>query len=121
MPYLLVLRGSLVQALACGLIFAVLGFSRTAFLSAGLITFVAVWLGFLCARLIARGRHQRLSGPITLILTVIAGVVLGSASAFAFCCVIEVLPLELFLFVGAWVGVALALVNVRSWRHHALV
>jgi len=41
MPYLLVLRGSLVQALACGLIFAVLGFSRTAFLSAALITFVA--------------------------------------------------------------------------------
>ena len=120
MPYTLVLRGSLVQALACGLIFAVLGFSRTAFLSAGLITFVSVWLGFLCARLFARCRKP--SDPATIVLTVIAGMILGGASAFAFCCAIEVLPLPPFLFFGAWwVGIPLGLLNVRSWRKHGLV
>jgi len=119
--YLFVLRGSLVQALACGLVFAVLGFSRTAFLSAAFITFIAVWLGFLCARLIARGCRRRLSDLVTIVLTVVAGMVVGSTSAFAFCYAIEVLPLEPFLFVGAQVGVVLGLLNVWSWRHHSLV
>jgi len=117
----IVLRGSLVQALACGLFVALLGFSRTAFLSAGLITFVAVWLGFLCARLITRGRPRRPSEPIAILLTTITGMVLGSASAFAFCCAIEVFPFAPFLFVGAQVGVALGLLNVWFWRHHTLV
>jgi len=120
--YLLVLRGSLVQALSCGLIFAVLGFSRTAFLSAAVITFVAVWLGFTCARLIAHRCPRKPSDRVIILLTVVAGAILGGASTFAFCYAIEMLPLPPFLFVGAWwVGIPLGLVNVRSWRKHGLV
>jgi len=119
-PYEVVLRGSLIQALACGLVLVLLGFSRTAVLSAALITFVAVWLGFLCARLII-ARHGKVSDTAIIVMTVIAGSVVGSASALAFCCAIEVFPFAPFLLFGAWVGVPLGLLNVRSWRHRALV
>lgn len=116
--YVVVLRSSLIQALVCGLVFAVLGFSRTALVSAILITLVAVWLGFLCAQLVACRRKP--SARVTTVMTVVAGIVLGSASAFAFCWAIEVYPLPPFLVVGALVGLALAQMNVRAWRNHGL-
>ena len=119
MTYVVVLRSSLIQALVCGLVFAVFGFSATAFLSATLITLVAVWLGFLCTRFIARRR--KLPAHVITAMTAVAGLVLGSASAFVFCWAIEVYPLPPFLIVGAVVGLALALMNIKAWRSHGLV
>lgn len=122
-----VLRSSLIQSLVVGLVFAP-GSTHIAPVSAALITLVALWIGFVCARLVTRRR--KLTFVNSILLTMIAGSVLGSVSAFVFCLIIEFYPvfggvgfyaLLPFLLFGAWVGAALALMNVRAWRNRGLV
>jgi hypothetical protein len=112
MRYFVVFCSSLVEAFLCGFVFLILGFGAVSFLAAALGAFASVWIGYFCARSVVRrltpGQPYLLAAPV--------GVVLGVASAAAFCHAAGVSPETIFLVIGAAVGMAMGLINVWVWR-----